>query len=163
MASKKNYYELLGIGRETSQEEIRWAYRKLARRYHPDVNKDPNAPEKFREIHEAYKVLSDPKARKDYDSHNAVSSDQVRIRVCGPSFPDLPIPGLEKKHLEAALVFVQGLGTLGNLPMRVSQVDLEGLPVDLVISRTAEREVSVQVVAPGMVSWRDFLGFGSGW
>ncbi|WP_206922004.1 molecular chaperone DnaJ [Alicyclobacillus suci] len=66
--SKRDYYEVLGVSRSASQEEIKKAYRKLARQYHPDVNKDdPSAPEKFAEIAEAYDVLSDSQKRARYD------------------------------------------------------------------------------------------------
>ncbi len=68
MATKRDYYEVLGVGRDASAEDIKRAYRKLARQYHPDVNKDdPQAEEKFKEINEAYRVLSDPKTREQYD------------------------------------------------------------------------------------------------
>jgi len=63
----KDYYKILGVSRDATQEEIRRAYRKLARKYHPDINKDPEAQEKFKEINEAYEVLSDPEKRKKYD------------------------------------------------------------------------------------------------
>ena len=65
--SKRDYYEVLGVGRDASQEEIRKAYRKLARKYHPDVNKSPDAEEKFKEVKEAYEVLSDPQKKARYD------------------------------------------------------------------------------------------------
>lgn len=66
--SYKDYYEILGVGRTASQEEIRKAYRKLAKEYHPDVNKDSGAGEKYKEINEAYEVLKDPEKREKYDT-----------------------------------------------------------------------------------------------
>lgn len=63
----RDYYEILGVPRNASQEEIKAAFRRLARQYHPDVNKSPDAEEKFKEINEAYGVLSDPEKRRRYD------------------------------------------------------------------------------------------------
>lgn len=63
----RDFYEVLGVSRTASQDEIQQAYRKLARRYHPDVNKDPGAEERFKDLNEAYSVLSDPKTRARYD------------------------------------------------------------------------------------------------
>ncbi|ONI87668.1 molecular chaperone DnaJ [Saccharothrix sp. ALI-22-I] len=64
----RDFYEALGVSREASQDEIQRAYRKLARKYHPDMNSDPGAEERFREISEAYQVLSDPELRRRYDA-----------------------------------------------------------------------------------------------
>ncbi len=64
---KRDYYEVLGIPRTASKAEIRSAYRKLALKYHPDRNKEPNASEKFKEISEAYAILSDEEKRRQYD------------------------------------------------------------------------------------------------
>jgi curved DNA-binding protein len=67
VATDQDYYEVLGVSRSASAEEIQRAYRKLARTYHPDVNKEPAAEERFKEISEAYDVLSDPETRAKFD------------------------------------------------------------------------------------------------
>jgi DnaJ-class molecular chaperone len=67
----KDYYQTLGLSRTASEKEIKSAYRRLARQYHPDVNKDPKATDRFKVINEAYEVLSDPKKRSKYDQLGA--------------------------------------------------------------------------------------------
>lgn len=63
----RDYYEILGVSRDADKEEIKRAYRKLARKYHPDVNKEPGAEETFKEINRAYEILSEPEMRARYD------------------------------------------------------------------------------------------------
>ena len=68
MADGDDFYQILGVPRDASQEDIQRAYRKLARTYHPDVNHDPGAEDRFKEASEAYDVLSDPQTRRRYDA-----------------------------------------------------------------------------------------------
>ena len=63
----KDYYEILGVSRAADAEEVKRAYRKMARKFHPDVSKERNAEEKFKEVQEAYEVLRDPEKRAAYD------------------------------------------------------------------------------------------------
>jgi curved DNA-binding protein len=69
--AKSDYYQMLGVARDASQDDIKKAFRKLAMQYHPDRNPTPEAEEKFKELNEAYAVLSDPEKRKQYDTFGA--------------------------------------------------------------------------------------------
>lgn len=75
MASKRDYYEVLGVSRDASDDEIKKAYRKLSKKYHPDINKADDAEEKFKEVTEAYEVLSDSQARAAYDQYGHAAND----------------------------------------------------------------------------------------
>ena len=66
---KRDYYEVLGVNKDSKKEDIKKAYRKLVKKYHPDVNKQDGAEEKFKEIQEAYEVLSDDSKKQAYDQY----------------------------------------------------------------------------------------------
>ncbi len=72
----KDYYSILGVDKNSSDDEIKSAYRNLAKKYHPDINKEPDAQEKFKEISEAYSVLSDKTKRANYDQYGSADGPQ---------------------------------------------------------------------------------------
>ena len=74
---KRDYYEVLGVDKNADDKTIKSAFRKLAKKYHPDVNKEPDAADKFKEAQEAYAVLSDPDKRKQYDQFGHAAFDQM--------------------------------------------------------------------------------------
>ena len=83
MADKRDYYEVLGLAKGASEDEIKKAYRKLAKQYHPDINKAPDAEAKFKEINEAYEVLSDSQKRATYDQFGFAGMDGANFGGSG--------------------------------------------------------------------------------
>lgn len=75
--NKRDYYEVLGVDKNASEADIKSAFRKLAKKYHPDVSKEPDAAEKFKEAQEAYAVLSDTDKRRQYDQYGHAAFDQM--------------------------------------------------------------------------------------
>lgn len=71
MASNKDYYDILGVSKDATQKDIKRAYRKLAKKYHPDLNDSPEAEAKYKEVNDAYEVLGDEQKRKQYDQFGA--------------------------------------------------------------------------------------------
>src|SRR2546421_2284216 len=89
--ANKDYYKILGVARMADEKEIKSAYRKLARKYHPDVNPDKSAEERFKEISEANDVLSDPDKRSQYDnSSERLNADRSQHPQDDPSSPSKP-------------------------------------------------------------------------
>uniref|UniRef100_A0A4W5P1Q0 J domain-containing protein n=1 Tax=Hucho hucho TaxID=62062 RepID=A0A4W5P1Q0_9TELE len=78
----KDYYKILGIVKGAADEDIKKAYRKQALKWHPDKNKAANAEEKFKEIAEAYEVLSDPKKREIYDQYGEEAQEMYSSGYC---------------------------------------------------------------------------------
>jgi molecular chaperone DnaJ len=88
MPTKRDYYEVLGVPRNASEDEIKRAFRRLAQQWHPDVNKSPDAAERFKEINEAYQVLSDPQRRQQYDLYGPAGLEGQMEPGFGAGFPD---------------------------------------------------------------------------
>jgi molecular chaperone DnaJ len=93
--AKRDYYEVLGVNKEASEDELKKAYRKLARQHHPDVNKEnpKEAEVKFKEINEAYSVLSDPQKRAAYNQYGHAASDPNFGAGTGGGFNDFGFEG----------------------------------------------------------------------
>ena len=75
------YYDRLGLSKDASQDEIKRAYRKLSKKYHPDINKEPGAEEKYKEILEAYETLSDAQKRAAYDQYGPDGANGLAVKV----------------------------------------------------------------------------------
>ena len=89
MSNKQDYYEVLGLSKGASDQDIKKAYRSLAKKYHPDINKDAGAEEKFKEINEAYEVLSDSQKRATYDQFGHAGMDGAQGGFSGADFGDI--------------------------------------------------------------------------
>ena len=105
MADKRDYYEVLGVSKSASDDEIKKAYRKLAKKYHPDLNKEEGAAEKFKEVNEAYEVLSDANKRQAYDQFGFAGVDGQ-----GQGFSGFSSGGFDDLNDIFSSVFGSGFG-----------------------------------------------------
>ena len=103
MAEKRDYYEVLGVDKNASEDEIKRAYKKLARKYHPDMNPgDKEAEEKFKEINEANEVLSDPEKKARYDQLPAPIPTMAPVRAAASAASTSVIWGTSSAASSAA-------------------------------------------------------------
>ena len=111
--AKNDYYETLGVSKSASQDEIKSAYRKLAKKYHPDINKEPSAAEKFKEIGEAYAVLSDESKRKMYDQYGSAAFEQGGSGAGGFGGGFSGFGGFQSDDIDLSDIFSDFLGGFG--------------------------------------------------
>ena len=140
----KDYYSVLGVQKDATDEQLKKAYRKMALKFHPDKNQSPGAEEKFKQIGEAYDVLSDPKKRKIYDQYG---EEGLKGGMGGPAGPDLGQGGFTYTyHGDPRATFSEffgtsnpfemffgggGLGGLGGNGKQQFNGGVEGMDIDL--------------------------------
>ena len=110
--AKRDYYEVLGVSKDASEAEIKSAFRKLAKKYHPDINKDADAPEKFKEAQEAYACLSDQANREKYDKYGHSAFENPYGNAGGGAYGGNPFGGFDFSDIFDEL-FGGGFGSFG--------------------------------------------------
>ena len=143
-ASQKDYYAILGIDRNASESDVQKAFRQKARTLHPDINKAPDAEEKFKEVNEAYAVLSDPQKREFYDRYGSVDG----YGQGGPDIGDI-FGGFDMSDLFSSF-FSGAAGGAGGRPVRMDGRDM-GATVRISLQEAAAgctKEIAYNRLAP---------------
>jgi len=107
---KKDYYEILGLSKGASEEEIKRSFRKLAKQYHPDVNKEAGAEERFKEIGEAYAILSDPQKKQQYDQFGHAAFEAGSGGFSGFSADDIDLGSIFEEFFGGSFGGFSGFG-----------------------------------------------------
>lgn len=123
----RDFYEILGVSRDADKEDIKRAYRRLARKYHPDVNKEPEAEEHFKEINRAYEVLSEPETRARYDRYGEAGVSSA----AGAGAPDFGDFGGFADIFESFFSGFSGAGAPGQTRRRSGPMRGDDLRLDL--------------------------------
>ncbi len=125
-----DYYEILGVSRSADKDQVKQAYRRLARKYHPDVNKEPGAEERFKEINRAYEVLSEPEVRNRYDRFGEAGVSGAGAGSAGYA-SDFGDAGGFADIFETIFSGFGGMGTQGTARRRTGPVRGDDLRLDL--------------------------------
>ncbi|MBR2834341.1 MAG: molecular chaperone DnaJ [Coriobacteriales bacterium] len=144
MASSKDYYEILGVDKQADDATIRKAFHKKARDLHPDINKEPDAEERFKEVNEAYEVLSDPKKREFYDRYGSVDGYGQ-----GPSIDDIFGGGFDMGDLFSSFFGGAASGG-GSRAVRLDGRDM-GASIKITLQQAAtgcSKEIAYNRLAP---------------
>ncbi len=137
MPTKRDYYEILGVDRGASQDDLKSAFRNMARKYHPDVNSDPGAEQNFKEINEAYGILSDPDKRAAYDRYGHAGVDNMN------GMPDFSNFDMFSDLFEGLFGFGMGGGRRRNAPRRGADLSYTvQMDFDEVV-KGAEKEIEI--------------------
>ncbi len=116
--NKRDYYEVLGVDKNASEADIKSAFRRLAKKYHPDVSKEPDAAEKFKEAQEAYAVLSDADKRRQYDQYGHAAFDQMGGGAGGFDFSGFDFSDIFGDLFGSSFGFGGGRGSSSSRPRK---------------------------------------------